>query len=305
MRNIELTITFSDDSGPIRQERRSVDTQNAPDRAGEHRVAHLLFAELRVTVANQPEPKHNAVAQKWLDFPGQPSGIEHYFDIQNSQAMWFELTNLVMGAEDDLMLAQAFKALEPSQEPSFDDDEALNDLYYIHGRKMTLLNQSVQDLVKVQDLVNRLLHESLGGYLVNTSKPDWEKVQLTRENVEKGLESKRATGFLSQSGFDAIVHALAMPKHTPRVNLAQAYRNRLAHHVRPSVDYAIFYSYVESRAGEEIVDQRGTVIGRRHFLRSRPPLQYRFEDLLAAYSEYLDALVKMLQELSQIEMLRR
>jgi hypothetical protein len=60
--------------------------------------------------------------------------------IQNSQAVWFELTNLIMGVEGNLALAKAYKALEPSQEPSFDDDAALNELFYIHGRKISLLN---------------------------------------------------------------------------------------------------------------------------------------------------------------------
>jgi len=41
---------------------------------------------------------------------------------------------------------------------------------------MSLLNQAVQDLIKVQDLVNRLLHESLGGNLVDTAKDDWERL---------------------------------------------------------------------------------------------------------------------------------
>ena len=110
-------------------------------------------------VGEQGALKHNAAAQEWLEFPGCPTGIEQYFDIRNSQAVWLELTNLIMGAEADLALALAYKALEPSQEPPFGDDLAINDLYYIHNRKMTLLNQSVQDVVRVQDLVNRLLHE--------------------------------------------------------------------------------------------------------------------------------------------------
>ena len=50
--------------------------------------------------------------------------VDKYFDIQNSQALWLELANLIMGAEGDLILAVAFKALEPAQEPSFDDNAA-------------------------------------------------------------------------------------------------------------------------------------------------------------------------------------
>src|SRR5208283_5026451 len=117
---------------------------------------------------------------------------EDYFNIRNSQALWYELASLVMGAEGDLILAQAFKALELPKEPSFSDDIALNDLYYVHDRKLMLLNQAVHGLIKVQDLVNRLLHESLGGDLVDTSKTNWERNELTREKVEKGLAAKHA-----------------------------------------------------------------------------------------------------------------
>jgi hypothetical protein len=77
------------------------------------------------------------------------------------------------------------------------------------------------------------------------------------------------------------------------------------HHIRPSVDYSMFFSALESRAGEEVKDAQGKVIGRRYAVFSRPPVQYRFEDLQAALSEYLDAIVAMLQKLSQIDILRR
>jgi len=40
-------------------------------------------------------------------------------------------------------------------------------------------------------------------------------------------------------------------------------------------------------------------------IKSRPPIEYRFQDLHAAFSEYLDAIVTMLEKLSQIEILRR
>jgi len=48
---------------------------------------------------------------------------------------------------------------------------------------MTALNRAVYELVKVQEIVNRLLHESLCGDLVDTGKPDWERNQLTRDNA--------------------------------------------------------------------------------------------------------------------------
>jgi hypothetical protein len=167
MRQIELTPTFTDEIGIVRRESQTIETSYAPDPAGEHRVAHILLAELKVAVGEQAAPKHNATAQAWLKFPNRPAGLERYFDIQNSQAVWLELANLIMGAEANLILAQTFKALEPAQEPTFDNAIAISDLYYLHSRKMSLLNQSVRDLIKVHEIVYRLLHESFGSLWAN------------------------------------------------------------------------------------------------------------------------------------------
>ncbi len=105
-------------------------------------------------------------------------------------------------------MARAFKELEPAQEPSVEDDEEINNLYFLHDRKMDALDRSVYEVIKVQDLVNRLLHESLGGDLVDTTDHDWERTQLTRRNVVKGLNAKHASGVLTKSDFGAIMAAL-------------------------------------------------------------------------------------------------
>ena len=160
-------------------------------------------------------------------------------------------------------------------------------------------------LIKVQDLVNRLLHESLGGDLVETSKPKWEKTELIRENVEKGLQTKLSSGALSKSDFDTIKAALKIPKGTPHGDIARTYRNKLTHHVRPSVDYAMFFSDLYSRHGMIITNKDGKVIGKRYNILARLPVQYRFDDLHLSFSEYLDAVVEMLQRLSEITTLRR
>jgi hypothetical protein len=308
MRQIELTITFTDDDGTARRETQAVETRDPPDTAAEHRVAHILFTELKVTVGEQVAPKHNATARGWLEPPNRPATrfehLEQYFDIRNSQAMWLELANLVMRAEGDLILAQAFKGLEAPREPPSADETAISDLYYVHDQKMTLLNQSVQGLIRVQNLVDRLLHESLGGDLVDTNKRNWEKTQLTRENVEERLEAKHARGEISQPDFDEITQALAIPKNTPKAQIAITYRNRLMHHIRPSVDYSMFFSALESRAGEEVKDAQGKVFRTTWRIPARPPVQYRFEELRAASFEYLDAVVAMLGRLSKIDILR-
>jgi hypothetical protein len=304
MRRIELNIAFIDDDGSRREENHVIETSWGPDNDGEHRLSHILNSEMRVMVSQQAEPKHNAVARGWPEFPGSPAGIEQYFDIRNSQGIWFELSKLVMGAEADLILAQAFKALEPPKEPPFEDDRAINDLYYIHDRKMNLLNGAIQNIIRVQDLVNRLLHESLGGNLVDTSKPKWEKSQLTREKVEKQLESRRIGGTLSQADFDAIIRALAIPNNATGIDVAQTYRNRLTHHIQPSVDYSMFFSSLESREGEEVRDAQGNVTRRIYKLLARPKVEYKFTELLESCSRYLDGVVAMLEALSKIALLR-
>lgn len=305
MGKVELAIRFRDEAGNTRGENIEVDLSYPGDMSGEQRVAHILFSELRVTIGEQAAPKHNVIARQWLAFPGKPVDLANYFDVRNSQALWMELANLIMGAEGDLILAAAFKALEPIGEPSFDDEAAIDNLYYLHERKINLLNQAVHGLIKVQDLVNRLLHESLGGNLVEVSKTDWERTELTRDKVNKGLAAKLASRALSQSDFDDIKAALEIPRNTPKSDVALNYRNRLMHHIRPSIDYSMFFSDIESRAGQEIRDPDGNIVGRRHMLLARPPVQYRFEELYAAFYEYLDSLVAMLDKLSQIDVLRR
>jgi hypothetical protein len=305
MRRIELSVTFTDDCGQKRTETRSVETSYTPDFDGEHRLVQILASDLQVMAGDEPTPKHNATAQNWVKFPNRPGGIEQFLDIRNSQALWFELTNLVLTAEGDLALSKMYKGLEPVTEPPFEDDRAINDLHYLHERKMTLLNEAVRALVKVQDLVNRLLHESLGGDLVDTTKANWEKSQLTRDEVQKRLNTRLASGQISQPDYDAITEALAIPTGAQQNEIVQNYRNRLMHHIRPSVDYSMFFSTLESRAGEEIKDAEGKVKGRRFLVLAKPPVQYRFGELHAAYIDYLDKIVAMLEGLSRIEILRR
>jgi hypothetical protein len=149
------------------------------------------------------------------------------------------------------------------------------------------------------------LHESYGGDLVDTSKPDWERTELTGRKVEKGLQAKLASGALSQADLDAITAALELPKDTPHADVARTYRNKLMHHIKPSVDYAMFFSGLESRVGEVMTDASGKVVGRSYPVLARPAVQYRFNDLYLSLMEYLGAIVAMLQKLSEIESLRK
>jgi len=172
MRNVEITLTFADEDGTARPHTLRLQTPREGSPEGEARIAHHLFSELRVAMREQPLPKHNAGAGSWLQFPQSKIDFSEYFDVRNSQSLWLELSNLIRSIEHDLEMARAFKELEPAEEPPFQDDEAINNLYFLHNRKMEALDRAVCELIKVQDLVNRLVHESLGGDLVDTSKPN-------------------------------------------------------------------------------------------------------------------------------------
>jgi hypothetical protein len=91
--------------------------------------------------------------------------------------------------------------------------------------KMNLLSTAVWALIKVEDLVLRLLHESIGGDLVDATLPDWERRELRREKVLKG-----AAGVLSDDELKAIREALTIPNRAPKRVVAKTYRNRLTHH---------------------------------------------------------------------------
>jgi hypothetical protein len=53
MAKVELTITLTDGAQSPRSDSLDVETSYPGDLAGEHRVAHILLAELKVTVGKQ------------------------------------------------------------------------------------------------------------------------------------------------------------------------------------------------------------------------------------------------------------
>ena len=53
----------------------------------------------------------------------------------NAQTMWVALSNLIIGAEADLVLAEAFKALEPTGGAAVRRFVAINEHYFIPDRR--------------------------------------------------------------------------------------------------------------------------------------------------------------------------
>ena len=306
MSQIKLTITFTDDSGSQWSQNEIV--ENKPvDVAGGMRLAHNLLAEFRAATTDRVEPKHNSTALYWMNFANHSidfaKGIQPFFDVQNAREVWRELAHLVMSAELDIILANTFKEMEPIS-PSIDDSAEINHLYYIHDRKMSLFDASVHSLIKVQNLVDRLLHESLGGDLVDTTQNDWEKTELNRKKILKGLKDKRRQRLISQADFVEINLALRGPTRYTKIDMVIKYRNRLAHHVHPTVDYPIFYRGLHDRDGREILGPDGTVTGKQYGIFDSQPIEFQFSELCTAFIEYLAAVVDMLNRLSKLKILR-
>ena len=305
MARAKLTLTFENEGERPRIYETEVTVEREKFEAGERRLAKELGADFTVATESRPEPKHNARVFGWLEFPQGSHDFLAFDDVYNGRELWRELTNLLLSAELDLTDAQSYKRLEPLTAPDFEDPEAVENVYYLHSEKMNHLNRCVYSLIKVQDLVNRLLHETLGGDLVSTTSPDWDRNELRRDNVMRGIDAKVANGELSASDAGTILDALGKPGRTLHQETVVTYRNRLTHHVNPSVDYAMFYSKPFSRTGDPVVDDHGNVKGFVRMLYSIPPIDFSFSDLHVAFSEYLDAVVEMLDLLAGVSILRR
>jgi len=300
-----MTLVFQDEDGAERRYEASFPVGRGKFEQGERRLSREITADLIVATEGRIQPKHNATARAWLVFPTATYDFAVFDDVYNSQELWRELCNLILSIEHDLADANGYKVLEPAATPSLQDDEAVEGLYHLHRRKMDHFNRAVYALVKVQDLVNRLLHESLGGDLVATHSPAWERNELFRANVLKGLERKVATGALADTDQTAILNALALPTLVPHHDVIQRYRNRLTHHVNPSVDYGMFYAKPRSREPEPIHDAQGNIPSWVRTIYSELAVDFQFINLCQDYMDYLDAVVVMLDRLASMKTLRR
>jgi hypothetical protein len=85
MRQVELTITFTEEDGTPRRHTLRLQTPRGGTPEGEGRVAHHLFSELRVIMREQVPPKHNAAAGTWLNFPKSKIDFREWFDVRNAR----------------------------------------------------------------------------------------------------------------------------------------------------------------------------------------------------------------------------
>jgi hypothetical protein len=263
-------------------------------------LALELISELRKSVSFFDEMQllpslGDLVQPRGSKRPPDPMG---FLDMVNVPSLWLEISNTFINLRFVLAQAKAYKNLEPHSYSPVSDSLCA----HLHFEKIYKLNLAVFELVKIQDLVVRLLQEGFGGRLitVNYDKEGWEKGLRLSDAID-GLEQFVNRGELSNSDSDAIKNALELPLRSPHRKIIVNYRNRVAHGIRPSVDYPELYTEVHSRAGELIKDAKGTVVGRRYGLgnyKSAPDFQ--FDELYAAVTEYMSRISEMLKALREI-----
>jgi hypothetical protein len=304
---IKMQIDFAPASGETRTFKESItDPHGSPDDSQEA-LANELFAELRKAVSfHESKNTLPSLGQSLVELqsstPITPTAATAIIDIFNRPSAWLEISNTFADLRFLLAQAKAYKDLEPSG-----SDPVSNPLCtYSHYRKMYMLNLAVFQLVKVQDLVVRLLQESFSGELIPVDYTDdeWEK-KLTMREARKGLNNLLQQGKLSSQEHKEIVDALDIPSKSSHRETVINYRNRMTHGVRPSVDYPDLFSDFQSRAGSPIIDPstgkakgtKYTIVGKK----TKP--DYLFVDLYTALADYMGHVAKMLEGLKSISRL--
>jgi hypothetical protein len=288
------SLRFADS---VRHERESSDQ-------GKENLAREMFAELRKAVTFSKHLRALPDLGRLLELSSSSyrrTDSMAFIDLFNVPDVWLEVSNTFHEIRYLLAQSIAYKELEPPGSNPVSDPLCA----YLHFEKMYRLNLAVFQLVKIQDLVVRLLQESFSGKLIPVDYDDegWEK-ELTLKDARQGLKRLLESGDLANEERDQILDALGQPSKSPHRETVISYRNGLSHGIRPSVDYAELYTHLQDRAGEVIRDARGNEKGRVFSIRGghgKP--QFMFADLYTAISDYMSHVAEMLKALKLIRRL--
>lgn len=243
--NILLDFSTSDVDRPLKFED-SVHHEGDSSAKGKEALAREIFAELRKAVNladyNKSLPETDdlmAAASR-----GSRTDAMTFLDIMNVPALWLEIHNTFLGLRYLLGQARAYKELEPAGTTPISDSLCA----YLHFEKMHNLNLAMFQIVKIQDLVVRLLHEGFSGRLIDVDYDEegWER-DLRLVDAKKGLKKLLDSGELSQTEHDEIMDALNVPAKSSKRGTVVKYRNRLAHGILASVDYPEMFTHVQDR----------------------------------------------------------
>lgn len=297
--NIKIRLEFQSEAGQSRSFSDSLSHERDASDEGKENLAREIFAELRKAIVLAEHANKLPDVDDLLEQSGyvrnDPMG---FVDIFNVPGMWLEISNTYTDLRYVLAQAKAYKDLEPLNTTPLSDALCA----FLHFEKMYKLNLAVFQLVKIQDLVVRLLHECFSGSLipVDCDDEDWEQ-KLTLRDAKKGLKALSDKGELAHQEYKAIVEALEYPSKSSHRTTVLEYRNRLTHRIRPSVDYPELYTDLQDRAGKVIRDASGRERARTYSIGGgRATPEFLFSDLYTAISDYMGHIAGMLKTLKHI-----
>ncbi len=297
--NIHLDFSTSGVDRPL-QFKDLVHHERDSSTKGKEALAREIFAELRKAVNLADYSKSLPETDDLMESgtSGPRTDAMAFIDMMNVPALWLEIHNTFLDLRYLLGQAKAYKDLEPAGTTPISDSLCA----YLHFEKMHNLNLAMFQIVKIQDLVVRLLHEGFSGRLIDVDYDEegWER-DLRLRDAKLGLKKLLDSGKVSQSEHDEIMDALNIPAKSSRRSTVVQYRNRLAHGILASVDYPEIFTHVQDRAGEVMRDASGKEKGRRYSItsgRSKP--EFTFPELYAALVDYMSHIAEMLNALRRI-----
>ena len=289
---------MQDDDGNRKEYVHDTEVEGETGEKGQDAFASELFEYVRAELTWPSHMQFLAIAEGLAESAPQEAQMAlppAMFDDMNREELWREIRNTLYEIRHSLAQAKAYRDIEPTGE--------VEQWFSAHSRKVSHLNIAALYLAKIQDLVVRLLFESLGAgtfIAVKPSNEDWEKA-LTMSKAREGLVRLLAEGSLDQLEFQAIKDALDEPAKSKNQDLVVRYRNRVAHSVRPSVDHWELSPVIQNREGKPILDKDGKATGTSWAVAAYPTkADFEFSVLYEPMTDYLVHLNRMLQRLKAV-----
>lgn len=291
MAKVKIRIAFEPDSTESFVAEREIEFTDLREPGGREFIAQYLLSQAsmesrwsRYYLALPDVAKFAHAVKQSFRFNDFISG--EYEDRINTRLMWIELSHVLLRCK--VLLSQAMACHEEELEESSKlGSESENLKWHLHLDKMERFDLATILLGKVNELTARLVFERLGASLIanlDMTRPNWER-EITWTNIKSGLANKEGNPHLAgipTAEYDAIRQVFDEFLDTEHGRRGWTYRSRLVHRITPAVDHPGFYTQLEDREREPILDEKGQIKGwRRSIGAMSATAEYAFTDLYA------------------------
>jgi hypothetical protein len=219
--------------------------------------------------------------------------------LQNINELWFEIAGLFLRARLGFATSRILKLLE--DEHSENTDAAQNARYNLHLDKMEQFDLAAFELVRIEDLVARIIYEYFGeGFLerVDQTNEKWEKM-VTWDRMKDALNKRGKPDknphprleAMSEPDYKKLIAAVRDYRSADVLSII-SYRDRRTHRVAPTVDHAGLVSTVQT-------PQKGAS-GEIVMLLGQTGPEFQFEQLYGAAKKTYSHLLGVAQRINEI-----